>query len=524
MMEKIYYNGDIITMTSNTAEAILVKDGIIKKVGNKDEIMNLKGNDTEVINLNGKCLMPGFIDAHSHITAVVRSMLLVDLSMAKDFDDIVRILKEYIKDNNIKLEKWVMGFNYDHNYLKEKKHPTKEVLDKVSTNHMVSITHASGHMGIVNSLALEFLHIDENTKDPEGGHFGRIENTSMPNGYMEEVAFRDTIQSKNVHTIEELKEAYKKAEMLYASYGITTAQDGLLDSIGFSLLDTLARENKLALDVISYINPEFKDDYQKYLKNYYNHFKIGGYKILLDGSIQSKTAYLLKPYESENEYCGYPVYSNEQLKKCIVLALKNKRQLLAHCNGDGASRQLLSCFKEVVRENNIENTYRPVMIHAQMVNYEQLKQMKKLEMIPSFFPSHIYYFGLVHLKNIGDRAYHLNLLKSAKDLNLIYTIHTDAPVIKPNILESVWCAVNRRTKNNLVLGEEEKISVYDALKAVTINAAYQYFEENEKGSIKEGKKADLVILDKNPLKIKESEIKNIKILETIKGGITIYKA
>lgn len=523
-MERIYYNGDIITMEDNTAEAILVKDGIIKKVGSEEEIMNLKGNDTDVINLNGKCLMPGFIDAHSHITAVARTMLLVDLSMAKDFNDIIKLLKEYIKDNDIKPEKWVMGFNYDHNFLKEKKHPTKEVLDKVSTNHMVSITHASGHMGVVNSLALEFLHIDEKTKDPEGGHFGRIENTNMPNGYMEEVAFRDTIQSKNVHTIEELKEAYKKAEMLYASYGITTAQDGLLDSIGFSLLDTLAMENKLTLDVISYINPEFKNNYQKYLKNYYNHFKIGGYKILLDGSIQGKTAYLLKPYESGNEYCGYPVYSNENLKKYIAFALKNKMQLLAHCNGDGASEQLLSCLAEVIKENNIKNTCRPVMIHAQMINNNQLEKMKKLEMIPSFFPSHIYYFGDIHLKNISDRAYHLNPLKEANDLNLIYTIHTDAPVIKPNILESVWCAVNRLSKNNIVLSDEEKISIYDALKAVTINVAYQYFEENKKGSIKEEKQADFVILDKNPLKIKEKEIKNIKILETIKDGITIYKA
>ena len=522
-MEKIYYNGDIITMEENTAEAILVKDGIIKKVGSKDEIMNLKGNDTEVINLNGKCLMPSFIDAHSHITAVARSMLLVDLSMAKNFDDIVRILKEYIKDNDIKPEKWVMGFNYDHNFLKEKSHPTKDVLDKVSTNHMVSITHKSGHMGVVNSLALEFLHIDENTKDPEGGHFGRIENTSMPNGYMEEVAFRDNIQSKNVHTIEELKLAYKKAEMLYASYGITTAQDGLLDNIGFELLNSLARENKLTLDVISYINSKLKNDYQKYLKNYYNHFKIGGYKILLDGSIQSKTAYLLKPYEGENEYLGYPVYNNENSKKYISLALEDKIQLLAHCNGDGASRQLITCFKQVLKEKNIRNTYRPVMIHAQMVNYEQLEKMKELEMIPSFFPSHIYYFGDIHLKNIGYRAYHLNPLKEANDLNLIYTIHTDAPVIKPNILESVWCSVNRKTKNNMVLGEDEKISVYDALKAVTINVAYQYFEENKKGSIKENKVADLVILDKNPLKIKRKEIKNIKILETIKEGITIYK-
>ena len=521
-MEKIFYNGDIITMENTKIEAIFIKDEIIKKVGIKEDVMKLKTKDTMLIDLQGKCLMPGFIDAHSHITAVARSMLLIDLSGAKSFNDIIKILRIYIKNNNIEKDKWVMGYNYDHNNLKEKVHPTKEVLDKVSVSHPIAVTHASGHMGVVNSLALEKLNINEKTKDPKGGRFGRKAGTDEPNGYMEEVAFRDTIQNKNIHSKEELEKAYKKAEMLYASYGITTASDGLVDEIGFHLLENLAKENKLNLDVIGYINPNIKFGYQKYL-NYYNHFKIGGFKILLDGSIQSKTAYLLEPYYKEKNYRGYPSFDDKKVKEYILFSLNKKMSLHVHCNGDAASKKLINCFKEVIEENNIQNTYRPVMIHAQMVNKDMLLEMKKINMIPSFFPSHIYYFGLIHLQNIGNRAYYLNPLKSAKELNLIYTIHTDAPVIKPNILESVWCAVNRKTKNNKVLGEEEKISPYEALKAVTINAAYQYFEENRKGSIKEGKKADFVILDKNPLKIKEKAIKNIKILETIKDGITIYK-
>ena len=508
-------------MENKKVEAIFIKDGLIKKIGSKEKIMKLKTKDTILIDLQGKCLMPGFIDAHSHITAVARSMLLIDLSGAKSFNDIIKILRIYIKNNNIEKEKWVMGYNYDHNNLKEKVHPTKEVLDKVSVSHLIAVTHASGHMGVVNSLALEKLNINEKTKDPIGGRFGRKAGTDEPNGYMEEVAFRDTIQNKNIHSKEELEKAYKKAEMLYASYGITTASDGLLDEIGFHLLENLAKENKLNLDVIGYISVESKNNYQEYL-NYYNHFKIGGFKILLDGSIQSKTAYLSKPYKDSDKY-GYPVYSDERLKEIILYSLRNKMPLHAHCNGDGASNQFIKCFKNTIEKNNIKNTYRPVMIHAQMVNKKMILEMKKINMIASFFPSHIYYFGLVHLQNLSNRAYLLNPLKDAVDNKLIFTMHTDAPVIKPNILESIWCAVNRKTKNGVILGKNEQISVYDALKAVTINAAYQYFEEKSKGSIKEGKTADLIILDKNPLKISKNDIKNIKLLETIKKGITIYQ-
>ena len=153
-----------------------------------------------------------------------------------------------------------------------------------------------------------------------------------------------------------------------------------------------------------------------------------------------------------------------------------------------------------------------------------LQSIKRLGIIPSFFVAHVYYWGDVHIKNFGlKRAERISPAGSSSKRNILYTFHQDSPVIEPNMFETIWCAVNRKTKEGKILGENEKISVIEAIKALTINAAYEYFEENEKGSIKEGKLANLIVINKNPLKVNKDEIRDIKVLETIKNGKTIYK-
>ena len=223
---------------------------------------------------------------------------------------------------------------------------------------------------------------------------------------------------------------------------------------------------------------------------------------------------MTKPYEGEESYRGNPTKTNEEVENAVHKAVEEERQLLAHCNGDAAAEQYIqACQKQPIEKLK---KIRPVMIHAQTVRKDQLEEMKKIGMIPSFFIAHVYYWGDIHLKNLGeDRASSISPAKSAEELGLIYTFHQDSPVLPPNMLETIWCAVNRTTKNGVLLGKEEQISVYEALNAVTISAAYSYFEEEEKGSIRKGKKADFVLLDKNPLKVPKEEIKNIKVIEVI---------
>lgn len=514
-MKTLYYNGDILTMENNYYEAIYIEDGIIKKCGDYDKLKDIISNNTKLIDLNGKCLMPAFIDSHSHVVSLAKTLNLVDLSNSTNINEIIDRFNQYIKITKPKKDKLLIGFGYDHNFLMEKRHPLAKELDQIS--YPVLISHASGHMGVINTKAMKLFKIDNTISNPLGGKYGHDENNEL-NGYLEEQAFI-TLASKANKIDPDLKKQLLEALKIYASYGITTVQEGYMKEEEFSLLASLAKENKLFLDVVGYV--DIKDHQKLYQENnlyhqYQNHFKLGGYKLFLDGSPQGKTAWLSKPYLDSGDYCGYPIYQNKEVIKYVNYILQNKIQLITHCNGDRAAKQLLDAF-----QNQSTNT-RPVMIHCQTLRPEQLPQLKAIKMIPSFFVNHLYHWGDIHLKNLGQRANQISCLHSALKQGLPYTLHQDSPVIPPNMLESIWCACKRETKAGIILGKDEQISIYNALKGVTINAAYQYFEEKTKGSIKEGKIADLIILDKNPCKVTIDELLKINILTTIKEGKVVY--
>ena len=204
-------------------------------------------------------------------------------------------------------------------------------------------------------------------------------------------------------------------------------------------------------------------------------------------------------------------------------ALRERVQILAHCNGDAACEQFIRCLRAARERTGIAIINRPVMIHAQLVTRPQLAALKELGGIASFFNAHTYYWGSVHEKNLGRRAQTISPLQTAQELGLCYTLHQDSPVIKPDMLFSVWCAVTRQTRAGKVLGADECISVYDALKAITANAAYQYFEEMHKGTIEPGKLCDLVVLGHNPLTVPAAQLRDIQVLATVKEGEILYQ-
>ena len=526
MKDIIFYNGDIITMDDENKfpEAVLVRDNIIFKVGKFEEIIQYKNENTEMVDLKGKTLMPGIIDPHSHITAYAQTLATVSLRDCTNIKDIVSKLKEYKENNNIK-DSIIVGIGYDHNSLEEKRHPNKFDLDKELSENPIVIAHASGHMGVANSKALEMFKITDETLDSQGGKIGRVEGSKEPNGYLEENDFISRTGAAVNQTIEQRLDLLEKAQNDYLKNGITTCQDGLTKKSEWNLLKAASDRKKLKIDVVAYIDvvgsKNLLEDNKSYLKEYKDRLKIGGYKLILDGSPQGKTAWMTKPYEGEETYCGYPVKTDEEVLGFVDESVKNDIQLLTHCNGDAAADQLLKAFKKAEVES-VQKT-RPVLIHAQTTREDQLKECKKINMIPSFFVTHTYYWGDIHIKNLGERGYKISPVRTALDLGMKYTFHQDTPVILPNMLETVWSAVNRKTKSGITIGEEQKIDVYNALKAITIYAAYQYFEENVKGSIKEGKLADLVVLDKNPLKVDKADIKDIVVLETWKEGKKLYQ-
>lgn len=533
-MEVIYYGGPILTMENrqDNPEAVLVEKGLIKKIGTLKETMDAAGSRVKKVNLEGKCLMPSFIDPHGHITMNGQMALCADLSDCTSFADIIKVMKAYIADNKLTDKKAAIGFGYDHNFLQEQAHPGKAVLDEVSKDIPILILHVSGHLGCVNSAMLKLNKMDENTPDPQGGKIGRIEGSMEPDGYLEEAAMIGVQGSITRRIKVDLRKMLKGMQQVYVENGVTTAQDGATNAMGLKMLKAANMLGALKIDVVAY--PLMSDggdklfaDNKSLAQGYKKHLRLGGYKMLLDGSPQGRSAWMSRPYlGGDPDYCGYPWLTDEEAFAYAKQAVDEGKQLLAHCNGDAASDQFLAAYENALAESENPNkdSLRPVMIHCQTVRNDQLDKMAEIHMIPSIFVGHVYYWGDIHVKNFGEeRGNHISPARDALDRGLVINFHQDPPVTKPKMLHSVWCAVNRISREGNIIGEDQKIEVYEALKAVTVNGAYAYFEEESKGSLREGKRADMVILDRNPMAVPVSEIKDIQVLTTIKDGKVIYE-
>lgn len=511
------------------AEAVCVENGRIQAVGTLDDVMQYKTDGDEMVDLQGKTMLPGFLDAHSHFVGAANAMTQCDLSECGNFSEIVDAMKMFAEKRNLSKDAWIVGCNYDQNFLEEKRHPDRYVLDEISHTNPVLLIHASSHMGVVNSKGLEIQQIDEKTEDCPGGKYGRIAGTRIPDGYMEEKAFLAFQSKLPMTSMEELMQLIGEAQKMYASYGVTTVQDGMVGKPLFELLKYASANGLLKLDVVGYADimtaADLFEEERAYANRYTGHLKMGGYKIFLDGSPQGRTAWMTKPYEGEENYCGYPIHTDEELNHYIELALEKKQQLLAHCNGDAAAEQYIGQFEKALSKRTDKDLHRAVMVHAQLVRKDQLQRMAAIGMIPSFFVAHTYYWGDIHLQNFGEkRGSQISPVKDAIDYGMKYTFHQDTPVIPPDMMRTISSAVNRISRGGRVIGENQKISVLDALKAVTIYAAYQYFEEHEKGSIECGKYADFVVLEKNPLKTPKEELAEIKVWMTIKENEVIYRS
>lgn len=545
MWKKIFYNGTIVTMDDNskTAEAVLVEDDKIIKVGTKDDIFALKDDKTLLHDLEGKTLLPGFIDPHSHLTAVAYNLLMVNAAPSPigECDSVEALIDEFkkgLEESSLEEGDWLMGMGYDNSAFEDGRQITKLDLDKVSTDIPITCIHASGHCSVFNSKALEILGYTKGCKDPEGGTIERFPGTDEPNGLCTEKAVLSLdVQSKmKAPSFERVLNSIKKACSFYSSFGITTAQDAKVTADReYPLLQAAAKSGALNIDIVGYAAEETTDVVlekgMSLCPPYKDHFRVGGCKLFLDGSPQAKTAWLSQPYfiapeGKEADYKGFPVQTEEHVLEVCQRCADNNWQLNVHCNGDEAIEQFIRCYTIAKEKSSNKTDLRPVCVHCQTVREDQLDRMKEIGMLPTYFLDHIYYWGDYHYESVlgAERAERISPAKSTIDRGMTFTMHQDAPVVKPNALFAVHNAVNRITRKGRVLGADQRVSVWEALKAVTIYGAYQIFEEDVKGTITEGKLADLCIVDRNPLEVPSEEIKDIKILETIKEGETIYTA
>jgi predicted amidohydrolase YtcJ len=540
--DAIYAGGDIVTVNEfqPQVEAIAVKGGRIVAVGYRDEVMKFKGAKTRVVDLGGRTLMPGFVDPHGHvfnagIQAVSANLLPRPDGGVNDIAELQAALQAWSARNQKITGKygWIVGFGYDDAQLKEQRHPTRDDLDKVSRELPVVIVHQSGHLGVMNSKALELVGINASSKDPQGGLIRRRDGSQEPNGVVEEAAFFGPLFTLFSKLSPEANKALFKAGVdLYKSYGYTTAQEGRASAGSVSTMSAVARAGGLDIDVVAYPDIAVDPGVIKaplWSRSYTRHFRIGGAKVTLDGSPQGKTAWLTQPYFKVPEgkapdYRGYAQFTDEQTNGFVDLAFKNGWQLLAHVNGDAAIDQLISAVRLAEKKYGMADR-RTVAIHAQTARLDQVEAFRELGIIPSFFPMHTFYWGDWHRDSVlgPERAVNISPTGWAVERSMIFTSHHDAPVAMPDPMRVLSATVNRVTRSGQVLGPEHRSLPLVALKAHTLWSAYQHFEEKSKGSLEVGKLADFVVLDGNPLTVDPMKIAEIRVVETIKEGRTVYR-
>lgn len=532
----IFSGGPIVTMdvSQPSPEAVAVRDGKIVAVGSEKEIDVLQSPQTKMVDLAGRTLVPGFIDGHSHFTMATTSATWANLSGApvgkvESIAEVIEELQAQAKRNNMGPGDWIVGYGYDADTLTDGRHITRDDLDAAFPDNPAVAVHVSFHGAVLNSQAFAAIGYDETTPTPEGGVIVRREGSNEPLGLVMETGWFPAARALPLPKGEARFENIKLAQAFYAKNGVTTAQDGSTSAAGFALLKEAARRKDLFIDIFSLGGSEdlaaFIPDKQQYA-DYNGRLKLGGIKIVTDGSPQGKTAFFTEHYLTgghggETGWRGEPLASAEVIEQLVGAVIDAGMRTFVHANADAAVDIFLDAYKK--HADKAGDDPRPVIIHSQFIRRDQLEDYATYNMVPSFFSNHAFFWGDVHVKNLGrERAYFLSPMKSASELGIHFTNHNDYIVTPMDQLLTVWSAVNRVSRSGQIIGPDERITPEQALRAITLDGAWQNKEEDVKGSITVGKLADLVVLDDNPLTVDPMAIKDIEVVETYKEGLKIY--
>ncbi|MBK9063663.1 MAG: amidohydrolase [Acidobacteria bacterium] len=539
--DAIYTGGEIVTVNDKmpTAEAVAVKDGKILAVGSKADVEKAhKGAATKVVDLGGKTLMPSFIDAHSHY---INSLLVANqcklyappAGPGKDVPSIVAELRKFAVDRKIAKGEMVMAYGYDDTVMPDGRLLNRDDLDAAFPDNPVRIDHVSMHGAVMNTLALKKYGIGEATKTPPGGVIVRKPGTQEPWGLIMETAFLPVMEKAEAMTPAQEIEWTKAGQMLYAEAGVTTAHEG---ASHLPQIQTMKRATAAGANVIDVVAYPFITDVDNVLKEfplaswgtYEKRFKIGGVKITMDGSPQGRTAAFTTPYLTggpggEKNWKGELTFPQDTANAMVKKVYDMGVPLNLHCNGDASIDGFLKAY-EFARAGDFSKPWNVTTIHTQFLRKDQIPKFVAYKVRPSFYTLHTYYFAEAHIANRGkDQAAYISPMRDAIDAGLRPTNHTDFVVAPLDQMFMLWTAVNRVSRAGAEIGPDQRVTPMEGLKAMTIWAAEQYGEEKTKGSLEAGKLADLVVLDRNPLKVDRMAIKDVKVLETIKEGKTIYR-
>lgn len=551
--ETVYYNGTILTMeeTPPTAQAVLVRDGIIAAVGDSEYVMKQKRSHAVLVDLAGKTMMPGFIDPHTHVDISAHLYDMVDLSGFRHTtnQEVWAYLEKRVKE--FSKGAWILCKGLDPILTADLKTPHISYLDKIAPENPLVILAQTLHSYWANTSAFQAAGITAQTPNPsDSSYYGRDEQGNLTGFIAEQKAFSPIREAslkaipvkKALHNFDDTLRAYAaKGNTTVVSAGLTSDKKILL-----RLQEHLSSEKPAILNQLLalvglfpkrsalprhfvYIRHEMEGLIPVNPNNGDDFFKIIGIKLWYDGSPYTGSMYMQEPYlDSELSRKelhinpgdrGYPLMSKEKLMEIIARFNRDKWQIMIHAQGDKANADVLEAFADVNKTADI-TIFRHRIEHSLMLDKKLLPLMKQLNITPSYHVNHIYYYGKALRDSIigPERTNSVMPVKSTADMNMPFTLHADQPMFESDPFSLIYTAVTRKTKEGFTIGENEAITVPQALKALTIMAAWQIGFEQKLGSIKAGKYADLIILDRNPLEVPPHKIREIRVLKTIVNG------
>ena len=538
MGKLVFYGGRIYPILGDEAEVLVVEDDKIIDVG--DNSLLEKYKDYEHVNLSGAFLMPSFHDTHTHVVAYGNTLLSADLSSALSVDEICEWTSSFLKQHPRNEGSWLFGRGWDQNHFTkgEKRFPNRYDLDKISTEVPILLIRTCGHVGIVNSLALELVGVNSTTFI-EGGEI-ELDKNGEPLGIFKEASlewFKKNMVPKP--SVEDIKKAIVSGTEALLPYGITCIHTEDSYDLGYSgefkdilkAYKELISDNKLRMRIYQKVSLPKKEDLLNFLDSIplrtgdsIGLYTMGPMKQWLDGTLGARTAALIEGYADDPLNKGILVYSLEELTENLDIALQNKMQICIHCIGDRALQTCLEAYEETLPKAQWNS--RPRIVHAQVGNHELYKKLAELNVSINIQPIQTSTDIHMMFDRLGsEREKRAHNWRTLEDLGVNITGSSDIPVEDPNVFMGVHAVVNRKNVFDNPPEPwlpEQAVSLHEALCMYTINSAYSAFMDEELGSLEKGKKADFVILDVDPFSIEKSELKHVKVLSTYLDGQLVY--
>lgn len=530
MKQLAFLGGEVISQNEHgdIYEACLIEGNRISAVGTTEEIQKLLNNEAQVVDLDGKTVLPGLIDAHMHLFLYGNTLIHINCKnpVIPSVADLIERIKETVADApNGEI---VRAFGFNEVMVEEQRYPTLEELDAISEEHPIIITRTCGHIGVVNSAAMKLAGIDKHTPSPHGGTIEKDEIGQLT-GRLIENAFLQFNQHVT-YSEEELYKALEKAQNKLLSYGITSIHDaGGFDADSFRIMQQASHNKQLKLRVYAMIGT--LNDCEAFTKTMISSgvvtytgnefFTIGPAKLFTDGSSTGPTIATREPYDSDAENYGYLQYTEDELYDIFLPAHQKGYQLTVHAQGDKAIEQYLNVIERLQTQYPRQD-HRHRVEHLGVCPPDLQKRVRELNVIPVLNPSFPYEFGESYIQNYGKRTDYMYAAKQLLDQEIVVTAGSDAPITTANPFAGMYMAQERLTKKGTPLGQEQRVTLHDAIKMYTINAAYASKEEDIKGSIEVGKLADLAVLNTSILDRQAKDLLNVEVEMTILDGEIVY--